>query len=82
MQRLERLCKDIPVGYDYNEVLEKGMRVYKAARFFTMSPYYTSDGKVIWTAEVKTNPPFSRQEGMVLYKYIEDLDEWIEIDKQ
>ena len=70
---------EIPIGYNYEEILEKGKRIYKTTGFFIMLPYITADKNVIWSAETKTILPFEQKEEMVKYKYIRDLDEWIEI---
>lgn len=78
MQRISRLCKDVPVGYSFHEVFEKAKALYKAAKFFTMSPHKTSSKRVIWTAEVRTTPPFNYAKGTIFYKYNSDLDEWVE----
>ncbi len=79
IQRLTRVSNDIPVGYDYEEVLEKAKNIFKTVKFFVMLPYVTLDHKIIWSAESKTIPPFKYVKGMRKYKYIKDLDEWIEI---
>lgn len=81
IQRLERVSNDVPVGYDYKEVLEKGKNIFKAVGCFVMLPYKTLDQRIIWSAESKTISPFEYVKGMRKYKYIKDLDEWIEIEE-
>lgn len=70
-----------PCGYDYNEVLKKG-KIFHRNSFngiFEMTPYKGIDGRIFWTAESETLPPFKRADGTRIYKFDNAAKRWIEL---
>lgn len=70
-----------PSGYDYNDVLRRG-KAFHRNNFngFEMVPCHARDGRVLWSAEFTTKPPFKKPEGSRTYEFDEARKHWVEID--
>lgn len=69
-----------PMGYDYNEVLNKG-KIYYIDQDFEMQPF-KSGMKTLWSATDITIPPVKRPAGTIFVKHIADGWEIISPDKE
>lgn len=70
-----------PIGYDYNDVLRRGKAFHRNnLNGFEMVPCRARDGRVLWSAEFTTKPPFKKPDGTRTYKFDNTRKRWIEID--
>lgn len=70
-----------PSGYDYNDVLRRGKAFYRNNVYgFEMVPFVTRDGRVLWSAENVTLPPFKKHDGARTYQFDKARKHWVEID--
>lgn len=70
-----------PIGYDYNDVLRRGKAFHRNnLNGFEMVPCRARDGRVLWSAEFTTKPPFKKPDGTRTYKFDNTRKRWIEIE--
>lgn len=73
--------RTIPSGYDYDDVLRRGKAFHRNnLDGFEMVPFDTSDGRVLWSAEFVTMPPFKKHDGARTYQFDKTRKHWVEID--
>lgn len=70
-----------PSGYDYDDVLRRG-KAFHRDNFdgFEMVPFVCYSGRVLWSAEFITKPPFKKPDGTRTYQFDKARKHWVEID--
>lgn len=72
--------RTLPIGYDYDDVLRHGKAFYRNLNSFEMVPNCIIDGRVLWSAEFVTKPPFKKPDGTRTYQFDKARKRWVEID--
>lgn len=69
-----------PSGYDYEEVLSKAKRFYRAAEVFEMYPYITTGNEVFWSANSVSLPGVVPEKGTRRYCFNKQRKRWEEVE--
>lgn len=69
-----------PSGFDYDDVLRRGKAFHRNnLDGFEMVPNGTIEGRVLWSAEFVTMPPFKKPDGTRTYQFDNARKRWVEI---